>query len=376
MNSFKTLTIAAAGAALAACAVLAVLGASKAAPGPAASVPAKAALTVTSARPLAATLPLTLAANGNVAPWQEASISSESNGLRLTEVRVNVGEAVRAGQVLAVFASEAVAADLAQAQAALAEAQANAVDTASNAERARSLRAAGMVSAQQLSQAQTAAQVADARTAQARATLASQQLRMKYTQVTAPDAGLVSARSATVGAVPASGTELFRMIRQGRLEWRAEVAAAEVGALKAGANARVRAPDGSEATGQVRMVAPTVDPQTRTALVYVDLPPAQGGSAAFKAGMFASGRFELGTSPALTLPQQAVVLRDGFSYVFKLGANARVSRQKVETGRRLQDRIEIVTGVQADTVVAVDGAGFLNDGDLVRSAPAAEQAKR
>jgi multidrug efflux pump subunit AcrA (membrane-fusion protein) len=73
----------------------------------------------------------------------------------------------------------------------------------------------------------------------------------------------------------------------------------------------VKAANGSELTGKVRMIAPTVDPQTRSALVYVDL-PATGTNAPFKAGMFASGQFELGTSDAMTVPQQAVVVRDGF----------------------------------------------------------------
>ncbi len=163
-----------------------------------------------------------------------------------------------------------------------------------------------------------------------------------------------------------SGTELFRLIRQGRLEWRAEVTSAELGRIKAGTSAVVKAANGSELTGRVRMVGPTVDPQSRAALVYVDLPPAANGEAPFKAGMFASGSFELGNSDALTVPQQAVAVRDGFSYVFKLGPDLRVQRQKVQTGRRLGERIEVVDGIAANTPVVVAGAGFLNDGDLVR----------
>jgi RND family efflux transporter MFP subunit len=370
MNSLKRYPLAALAAAAAICAVLAVVATRSRAGDPPKAEAAKAALTVTVAHPQTSSLPLELAANGNVAAWQEASISSESNGLRLAEVRANVGDTVRAGQVLAVFASEAVLADLAQAQATLAEAQATALDAAANAARARSLQGAGMISAQQLSQATTAEQVAGARIAQAKATLAAQQLRLKYTQLTAPDAGVISARTATVGTVTASGTELFRMIRQGRLEWRAEVTAAELGALRPGATAHVAAANGSELTGRVRTIAPTVDPQARTALVYVDLPPSAGAGAPFKAGMFATGRFELGNSNALTLPQQAVVLRDGFSYVFQVERDNRVSLQKVHTGRRLQERVEIVDGIKADTLVAVSGAGFLADGDVVRIAPA------
>ncbi|MGZ8290448.1 MAG: efflux RND transporter periplasmic adaptor subunit [Telluria sp.] len=332
--------------------------------------PAKPALTVTSARPLPASLPLKLAANGNVVAWQEAVIGSESGGLRLTEVRVNVGDAVKKGEVLAVFSGDTVNADVAQARAALMEAQATAAEAAANAGRARSLQDSGALSAQQISQYVTAEQTANARIAAARAGLAAQQLRLKYTAVTAPDSGVISARTATVGSVVGVGTELFRMIRQGRLEWRAEVTATELTRIKPGATARVVAANGSELTGRVRMIAPTVDPQTRSALVYVDLPPMQGAAAPFKAGMFASGQFELGTSQAMTVPQQAIAVRDGFSYVFRLNRDNRVSQLKVTTGRRLGDRVEIVAGLAPDVLVVVSGAGFLNDGDLVRNVPA------
>ena len=175
------------------------------------------------------------------------------------------------------------------------------------------------------------------------------------------------------------GTEMFRMIRQGRLEWRAEVTAAELPRVKPGAKAEVRTASGGTVRGTVRMVAPTVDAQSRVALVYVDLPPMLKADAPLKAGMFASGQFELGQSNALSVPQQAVAVRDGFPYVFRLNADSRVSQVKVSTGRRIGDRVEVVSGLAPDAQVVVTGAGFLNDGDLVRNVqapavPAAAQA--
>ncbi len=334
--------------------------------------PARPALTVTTVRPSAAQLPIKLAANGNVAAWQEAIIGSESGGLRLTEVRVNVGDVVKKGQVLAVFSADTVNADVAQAKAALMEAEANAGEAVANAARAQSLKASGALSAQQISQYMTAETTARARIASAKAALASQQLRLRYTQVVAPDNGVISARTATVGSVVGVGTELFRMIRQGRLEWRAEVTATELARLKPGTSAVVKAANGSELTGKVRMIAPTIDPQTRSALVYVDLPAELSANAPFKAGMFASGQFELGASSAMTVPQQSVVVRDGFSYIFKLNNDQRVSQIKVQSGRRLGDRIEVVNGLPADALVVVSGAGFLNEGDLVRNVAAAK----
>ena len=325
------------------------------------------ALSVTTARPTTTSLPINLTANGSIAAWQDAIIGSESNGLRLNEVRVNVGDVVKKGQVLAVFADETVRADIEGARAALLEAQANAQEAKANADRGRALASSGAFSAQQVTQYVTGERTAAARVQSAQATLTQQQLRLKYTQVTAPDSGVISARSATVGAVVGVGTELFRMIRQGRLEWRAEVTAQDLGRIKPGTRAIVRGASGLEVAGKVRILAPSVDPQTRIALVYVDLPPTLTSDMPLKAGMFASGRFELGKSSAITVPQQAIAVRDGFSYVYRLNADSRVSQLKVTTGRRLGDRVEIAGGLAVDTPIVVTGAGFLNDGDLVRN---------
>ena len=325
----------------------------------------KPALTVSTVQPQTSQLPVKLVANGNIAAWQEASIGSEAAGLRLADVRVNVGDAVRAGQVLATFAPESVQADMAQARASLMEAEANALDAAGNAERARTLQSTGALSTQLINQYQTTEQTAKARVEAAKAMLTVQQQRLKHTQVLAPDSGIISARNATVGAVLGSGTELFRMIRQGRLEWRAEVTSAELGRIAVGTQASVTAVSGAQVKGRVRMIAPTVDPQTRAALVYVDLPATSGTSALIKAGMYAKGEFELGSTSALTVPQTAVLIRDGFSYVYIVGTDNRVTQIKVQTGRRSADRVE-VAGVAADARLVASGAGFLNSGDLVR----------
>ena len=364
---------------IAAAAVLAVLAggtyllAGRAAPRQEAAAP-KAALTVTTVRPETADMPRRLVANGNVAAWQEAIVGSEAGGLRLTDVRVNVGDSVKAGEVLAVFSGEAVQADMAQATAALMEAEAAAADAANNAARARTLKDSGALSTQQINQFTTGAQTAQARVEAARAAVSTQRLRLRHTRVLAPDDGIVSARTATVGAVVPAGAELFRMIRQGRLEWRAEVTATELGSLRPGAAASVAAPGGAAIAGRVRMIAPTVDLQNRTALVYVDLLPPENGALPMRAGMYARGEFDLGSAPALTVPQQAVVVRDGFSYVFRFNADSRVSQVKVRTGRRAGERLEVVEGVAPDALLALDGAGFLNDGDLVRRVDAAPAA--
>lgn len=338
-------------------------------PGEAASA-AKAALTVTTTLATPAQWPLLLEANGSVAAWQEAVVGAEASGLRLTEVRVNVGDRVRRGQELARLSSDTVQADLAQTRAALAETQAALAEAQANAERARQLQTTGAISAQQIHQYLTAEQTARARVEAQAARLKAEALRLSQTRVLAPDDGIISARLATVGAVVQPGSELFRLIRGGRLEWRAEVNAADIGRIQPGMTAHLIQPDGRREAGRVRMVAPTVDPQTRNGIVYVDLP---AGSAA-RAGMFARGEIELGQARALTLPQSAVVLRDGFSYIFRVGQEGRIAQLKVATGRRVGDRIEILQGLEPGVPVVATGGGFLADGDLVRVVEAARPA--
>ncbi len=331
------------------------------------SAAGKPALTVTTARPQVGELAVKLAANGNVAAWQETIIGAEVNGLRLADVRVNVGDVVKRGQVLATFSPLSVQADVAQMRASVAEAEAAFAEAQANADRAKTLEASGAMSAQQINQYATAAKTADARLAAARAMANSAQIRLGNTRVLAPDNGVISQRAATVGAVLQAGQELFRMIRNNRLEWRAEVTAAELDKVSAGQLVTLTTPAGAKVNGKVRVIAPTIDMQSRSTIVYVDLPQ---GSAA-RAGMFAKGEFELGKSGALTVPQQAVVVRDGFSYVFTIRADdkaalqSRVIQTKIATGRRVGDRIEILDGVKAEQVIVAAGAGFLNDGDLV-----------
>lgn len=328
---------------------------------PAPSAP-RPALAITAEKPQARPLAEQLSANGDIAPWREASIGADVNSLRLAEVRVDVGDNVQKGQVLAVFDTDLVAADRAQARAGLAEAEAALIDASGNADRARAIAPSGAMSKQQVNQYLTAEKTAQARVKAAQALVESQDLRLKHTQVLAPDAGVISVRNATVGAVAAPGMELFRLMLRGRLEWRAEVTAADLTRLKIGLRARVTLPGGSEAQGTLRQLAPTVDPKTRYAIAYVDLP---AGSAA-RAGMFAQGYFDLAQTEALTVPQEAVVMRDGFAHVLIVGADRRVSLKRVQTGRMVENRMEIREGLLPEQTVAVRGAAFLNDGDLVQ----------
>lgn len=329
-------------------------------------------LAVTATSPMMSMLSKSVSAHGNIVAWQEASIGTEADGLRLTEVKVNVGDQVNKGQVLAVFSSATLQAELDLSRADKAEAEALYAEAQADLKRTTELKSSGALSNQQIQRYITAAQSAKARLEAAKARLKTQELRLAQSLVLAPDHGIISARTATVGAVLPSGQELFRLIRGGRLEWRAEVSSDHLSKLHPGQIALITLSDGSSIQGSLRMLSPIVDTQSRNALVYVDL----NSKGTARSGMFARGQFELGATEVMTLPLSAVQLRDGFSYVMRIDADApaiqnkaiqsKVIQTKVNTGRRTADRIEITSGLKLSDKVVTTGSAFLGDGDVVR----------
>lgn len=356
----KLKEIAITGAATVALAAIALFAKTAREPDPAQAAPAS-VMSVSLTRARAEELPMRVAATGSVAAWREAIVGSESNGLRLTDVRVDVGDAVRRGDVLAVLDAEVVEAELAEARAAVAQVEAEAVEASANALRAKGLEGSGAMSAQQIAQYFAAAQTARARLEAARAAERRQRVRVAQARVLAPDDGVVSSRTATVGAVVPAGEELFRVIKDGRLEWRAVVPAAELDKLRPGQIAFLATAGQPAVSGELRSLAPTISADTRSGLAYVDLPR----DTALRAGTFASGYIEVGRRRALTLPQSAVLLRDGFDYVMQVGADAKVAKKKIAVGRRVGDRIEILAGLSPSDDVIASGLSFLSDGDRV-----------
>ncbi len=320
----------------------------------------KASLTVTTVKPQQTTLNRLLSANGNVAAWQESSVSSEVNGLLLSEVLVNLGDHVKRGQVLAKFAGSSIEADVAQMQANIAEANATFLEAESNAKRARSIQDSGVLSKQQIEQYFTAEASAKARLSAAQSTMQVQKIKLKQTTVTAPDDGLISLAPATVGTVYTPGQELFRLIRKARIEWRADLTSVDISQIKTGMKVQITLPDGSITQGAVRSISPIVDTKTRNAIVFVDIP---AGSA--KIGMFARGNFVMGETQSLTLPNDAIVMRDGFAYVMQVEGN-QIKQIKAQLGQRTGERVELLNFDAPEADIVESGGAFLADGDSVK----------
>jgi HlyD family secretion protein len=248
---------------------------------------------------------------------------------------------------------EAINAQLMEAQATLAQADATLT-------RAKRLAPSGGVSQQEMTLYETQRQTAAARLNATQARVRTQQLKLESTTLVSPDDGVISSRSAAEGAIVQPGSELFRLIRNGRLEWRAEVKADVLMQLSPGQEIILNSPLGDPVKGRVRQIAPTIDLTTRTGLVYVDLP----SNTHFKAGFQASGTLAL-KRKALNLPASAVRHDDKGDQVFTVNAANKVEANKVQIGRSVDSRIEIVSGLDARTGVIAKDVDALKAGETV-----------
>ena len=327
--------------------------------------PVPTALTVSLVEPKNVVWPEIIKASGAIAAWQEATISAEISGAPLIEVLVDVGYNVQPGDILALFDSTQARTQLAQQQALLDEAKAHLTEAIGEAKRAKQLDARDALSEQELIRAKTKEQAARAQVQLAQARLDAQQLSLDKTQVVAPDSGVITTRIATLGAIGTPGAELFRLLRQNRLEWHAELTADSLVKVSPGDTTEIQLPGGMLLTGTVRQIAPTLNAGTRTGIVFVALDAATANHA--RVGMFAAGTINVGERPALALPTSSVVHRDGYEYIFLVDREGgRTTEQKVITGRRFSDWIEITEGVTSGADVVRSGGAFLTNGDHVK----------
>jgi len=246
----------------------------------------------------------TLEANGSILPWQEAVISAQVQGLRIAEVKVGIGDQVRRGEVLVTLDNFA---------------HTGTAPGASNPVQGR---------------------------------------------IVAPDSGIISAANAIVGSMPQPGAELFRLIRKGRLEWRADLTADELMQMRKGMKAKITIGEGRVIRGTVRAISPSVNLQTRMGYVLVTLPDSEG----LIAGAFASGTFDVsgGKHPLQTLPLSAVMQRGSMNYVLLVGPDDRVHERAVSVGQRNGDRVQIKQGLKTKEPVVESGGPFLTEGDVVK----------
>lgn len=304
-----------------------------------------------------------VAATGTVNARDELIIGSDASGVRVLEVMVDVGSRVQKGQLLARADDAQLQAQLAQQVAQVKQAQAENAQALANLERAERL--TDFFSVETVQTRRTSAATASAKVDLAIAQLAELRVKIAQTRVLAPASGVISRKSATVGAVVQPGNELFRLIRDGELEWRAELPSHSIAQIQPGAVARIVLDNGDSLHSTVRMVAPTMDSGTRNGLVYVALPK----GVSLKHGGYARGEILIDQAEALSVPEASVISRDGNAFVFTVNESSIAQLTHVAAGTRQRGRVEISAGLRPQDRIVGKGAGFVKDGDLVRVKP-------
>jgi RND family efflux transporter MFP subunit len=355
---------------LLACLALAACAGDAPAPAADATAAPKASLAVQVVKARQREIERAVVASGPVAAWEEMQLGVEVNGLRVTALHVDVGQAVKRGQVLLQIDTRTLDSELRQADAAAAEAAAGVRLAQANLARGQALVQDRLISASAFDELRAQLVQAQARAATTAAQRDGVRLRRDFATLRAPDDGIISARMVQPGQVVMAGAELLRLIRDGRLEWRPDLPEAELARVAPGQAVQLRDGLGAPVRGRVRAVSPGVDARTRTGTVYVDLPE----PGALKAGAFVEGRIVTSASAGLVVPAAAVVVRDGYSYVFTVDDQRIVHRVRVRTGAGDAGEVEVFDGLAPGQAVVATGAGFLAEGDVVRVVEAAPTA--
>ncbi|WP_333955064.1 efflux RND transporter periplasmic adaptor subunit [Psychrobacter sp. S4(2024)] len=310
----------------------------------------------------------TLSADGTINAKDVANVSAKVNGVAIERILVEEGQRVKAGQILAVFDTDAMEQQVLQAEADVAEAEATLANATADAARVLPLIDIDAISKQEADRYRTSKLQAQASLQASKARLSTQRLSVNNANVVAPVSGIISEKMAEVGMV-AGGDPLFTIIKGGILEWRADIDPKLIGEVNVGTPVQVSLPGGDSVMGQVSRIAPTAD-NNRQITIYASL----AANAKVRAGMYQTGEFLLGSSSAQTVPNSAIVSNDGYDYVMlvsnistKDGHNiGRIKQQRVTLGERFGDSVMLTEPLPAESRLVKQGGSFLNDGDLVR----------
>ena len=313
----------------------------------------------------------TLSADGTINAKDVANVSAKVNGVAIERILVEEGQRVKAGQILAVFDTDAMEQQVLQAEADVAEAEATLANATADAARVLPLIDIDAISKQEADRYRTSKLQAQASLQASKARLSTQRLSVNNANVVAPVSGIISEKMAEVGMV-AGGDPLFTIIKGGILEWRADIDPKLIGEVNVGTPVQVSLPGGDSVMGQVSRIAPTAD-NNRQITIYASLV----ANAKVRAGMYQTGEFLLGSSSAQTVPNSAIVSNDGYDYVMlvtnistKDGKNGhnigRIKQQRVTLGERFGDSIMLTEPLPAESRLVKQGGSFLNNGDLVR----------
>lgn len=327
---------------------------------------------------------------GTVQAVEEVYVQPQVDGLRIEELKADVGDTVKAGDVLATLATDSlilqksqllanrakVEAVGAQLEAQLIEAQANEAEAIRQAVRAEGLVKSKAIAVSQAEQLRATATAATARVNSARQGILANKadvkvidaqiddidLKLARTDVKTTVAGVVSARNAKIGAIAAgAGNPLFTLIRDNAVELDADVAEGDLLKLKPGQTVRMNVAGTSTVVqGKVRTIEPVIDATTRLGTVKIAIDDATVA----RIGMYASAEVIVSDRKVLSLPLTAVTSEDGNMVVRKV-VDGVVTMTTVKTGVQDGDFIEISEGLAAKDIVVEKAGAYVRNGDRV-----------
>lgn len=315
---------------------------------------------------------VSIPAQGEILPWEVANLSAKTEGIAATEVTVVEGDLVHKGQVLARLDDRLLHAQHAQAKAELALTTANHHLAVANLKRFDQLRAKKTVSESDYEVVSNQAAIAAALRDQATAALRIAEIKLEDAVVIATDTGKILERNLELGQVPQNGEVMFRLLRQQKLEWVANIDATELAQVKPALSAEIILHTSSTPAsqnivyGKIRSISPQLGNTSRLATVRVLL----DGAPELAVNTYVEGKILVGNTAAIIVPAQCLVVKDGKTWLFRVNNNSaepfpKAEQVLVNVGRRQQDEIEIMSGINAGDILVQEGAGFLNHGDVL-----------
>jgi RND family efflux transporter MFP subunit len=309
-------------------------------------------------------VPTTVSIIGNIAARYDMPIGVEGDAGRVAAIYVEAGDHVKRGQVLARLNVSVLQPQVANLEAALEQARAEADLADAEYRRAQAVGASGALSAEETQRRRSAGVTAAAKVKVAAAQLAEAQARLARAEVRAPADGIILTRNVEVGQTATPGGDaLFRLSEGGEIELRGQVAEQDLPLLKVGQAVNVRLTGTSHVyPGQVRLLPAVIDPQTRMGMARVSLTPDPN----LRPGAFARAEVTVSNAERSVLPQTAVLNDDKGSYVLIVNEQDKVERRAVRVSGMVPGGVTIAEGISGkDQVVATAGA-FLQEGEQVK----------
>jgi RND family efflux transporter MFP subunit len=300
---------------------------------------------------------LTYPAEGVVEAVRQAVVAARVPG-RIVDLKVDAGDRVKAGQVLARIDEREATQAVAEARAQVARAEADLTNARANYERTQKLVAEKFMSAATLDKARADFRAAEAQLAAARAGAEQAATSKDYAAVTAPFAGLVAARHAQVGEMAQPGLPIVTVYDPSEMRVVASVPQATASELRGRTLSAYAELPTLAKTVKARAVTvlPAADPRTLTTTVRLDLPEPLPGAVP---GTFARAHFATGRAQRLVVPASAIVQRSEVAGVYVVSDSGAVQLRQLRLGERAGDQVEVLAGLDAGEQVALDPAAAL-----------------